>query len=126
MEFVKFWLDELCVLSSPKFYRTTFKSISKYFALVFLFKLEVKFVNFCFKFYLTETRILKMSNLNLRRFASAKLCRHISRAVGVERAWERKGRRFVSRTPFLSRRKEKSSSLVLVCNCKYGATQISS
>jgi len=27
--------------------------------------------------------------------------------VGLERAWERKGRRFVSRTPFLSQRKEK-------------------
>ncbi len=49
-----------------------------------------------------------MSNLNLRRFASAKLCRHISRAVGLERVWERKGRRFVSRTPSSPKEKEKS------------------
>ena len=56
-----------------------------------------------------KTRTLKMSNLNLRRFAcKARQCRHISRAVGLEMAWERvclgqlrarsKGRRrFVSR-----------------------------
>ena len=52
-----------------------------------------------------ETRTLKMSNLNLRRFASAKQCRHLSRAVGLVGVWGRKGRRFVSRNPFRHPRK---------------------
>jgi len=33
-ELVKFWLDELHVLSAPKFYVTAFKIITKYFALL--------------------------------------------------------------------------------------------
>ena len=45
-----------------------------------------------------ETHTLKMLNLNPRRFVRAKQCPHFSRAVGLERVWERKGRRFVSRT----------------------------
>ena len=39
-------------------------------------------------------------------------CSNISRAVGLERAWERKGRRFVSRIPFLSRKKKKKGVLL--------------
>ncbi|WP_188115815.1 hypothetical protein [Campylobacter concisus] len=31
---MKFWLDELHVLSAPKFHVTTFKIITKYFALL--------------------------------------------------------------------------------------------
>ncbi|WP_180382067.1 hypothetical protein [Campylobacter concisus] len=33
-ELVKFWLDELHVLSAPKFHVTTFKIITKYFVLL--------------------------------------------------------------------------------------------
>ncbi|RRD52310.1 hypothetical protein EII16_11135 [Campylobacter rectus] len=57
----------------------------------FAFKFEGEFANFTHRDPHREN-----VNLNLRRFASAKQCRHLSRAMGLERAWERKGRRSTS------------------------------
>ena len=68
----------------------------------FYFKFEVKFANFT-----RQDPYLENVNLNLRRFAQAKQCRRLERAVGLERAWERKGRRFVSRTPSSPIKREK-------------------
>jgi len=57
----------------------------------FMFKFEVKFANLG-----RRDPYRKNVNLNLQRFASAKLCRHLSRAVGLVGVWGWKGRRFVS------------------------------
>ena len=47
-ELVKFWLDELYVLSTPKFYVATPKIISKYFGFFLLskFKAEISYDDF--------------------------------------------------------------------------------
>ena len=100
-------------------------SKEKYFALIFLFKFEVKFVN------LTH-RDPYLENVNLKTWGEAApnltctKCSNISRAVGLERVWERKGRRFVSRIPFLSRKKEKESSFASATLRNYKAERNSS
>ena len=57
-----------------------------------------------YKFYPPRPTPQKRKFKNVRRDSAVA---PLERAVGLERAWERKGRRFVSSTPFLSRRKEK-------------------
>ena len=77
-----------------------------------------KFINLASNFAHRDPHLENVNSLhsnltkNPRRFASVKQCRRLSRAVGLERAWERKGRRFVSRTPSSPKRKEKKSQLI--------------
>ena len=78
-----------------------------------------KFINLASNFAHRDPHLENVNSLhsnltkNLRRFTRrVKQCHHLSRAVGLERAWEGKGRRFVSRTPSSPTRKEKKSQLI--------------
>ena len=66
----------------------------------FAIKFEVKFANF-------TRRDPHPKNAKLKNVRRGSAVAPLECAVGLERAWERKGRRFVSRNPFLSQRKEK-------------------
>ena len=76
-----------------------------------------------FKFANLSHRDPHRKNANLKNVRRDSAVAPLERAVGLERAWERKGRRFVSRTPFLSQRKEKGSSFAsaLPRNCQQSA-----
>ncbi len=68
-ELVKFWLDELCVLSAPKFYVATLKIISRYLRFISIFikadllnlRSAVSFINFIFRRLLLRRIYLKFA-----------------------------------------------------------------